>query len=230
MSRHSSATPVPTFLPGPYASSVLGLLLSTILAALLAFAGGDRAFAGTEGFQAEGRYHGGPKAYRAMCARDPALCAFDRDAARQDGTSPAAAMTKRHWDQLQEINMRINQRLVPRDDIDVYGTSDFWTAGRFVGDCEDYMIAKKKALIAAGWSADQLLYAVVVGRQTPYHAVLVVRTDRGDFVLDNLTDRVLPWDVSGYQFVIRQSAADPSRWVRVVAPPRPRDGVRIASG
>ena len=26
------------------------------------------------------------------------------------------------------------------------------------------------------------------------HAVLTVKTDRGDFVLDNLTDEILPWN------------------------------------
>ena len=70
-------------------------------------------------------------------------------------------------------------------------------------------------MIEADWSADQLLYAVVEGISSPYHLVLVVRTDRGDFVLDNLTDRITSWEDSGYTFVIRQSAEDPTQWAYV---------------
>ena len=130
---------------------------------------------------------------------------------------------------MQKVNQEVNRRLVPRSDIDVYGTSDFWTAGRFVGDCEDYMIAKKQDLIAAGWRADQVLYAVVEGIETPYHAVLIVRTDQGDFVLDNLTDRITRWDQSGYRFVIRQSSERPDRWVRVVDGADAHRGARLAT-
>ena len=100
-------------------------------------------------------------------------------------------------------------------DADRHGVPDHWTAARVAGDCEDYMIAKKQALLAAGWAADQLLYAVVEGIETPYHAVLVVRTDQGDLVLDNLRAGIVPWELSGYRFVVRQSAADPRRWVEV---------------
>lgn len=170
--------------------------------------------------QIEGPRHGGPRAYHAMCARDPKLCMHDRKAGRTRVQGPAAQMTPSLWRQIFSVNMRINEQLTPRDDHELYGVSDYWTPGIVEGDCEDYMILKKQALIAAGWSADQVLYSVVEGTQTPYHAVLIVRTDQGDFVLDNMTDQILPWAETGYRFVVRQSAADPYSWVRVMQDPR----------
>ena len=71
-----------------------------------------------------------------------------------------------------DINDRLNDAIRPRDDIDVYGVSCYWTEGGSIGDCEDYIIAKKQALMRAGWCADQLLYTVVNGFCRPCHAVL----------------------------------------------------------
>lgn len=165
--------------------------------------------------QTEGAPHRGPYAYHAMCRREPGLCAGDRAAGHRQGASPAANLSERKWQDLQHVNAEVNARIRAVRDIDAHGVSDFWTAGQWRGDCEDYMIAKKQALIRAGWAADQLLYAVVEGTETPYHAVLIVRTDRGDLVLDNLRPGILDWRSSGYRFVVRQSAADPRRWVRI---------------
>jgi predicted transglutaminase-like cysteine proteinase len=38
------------------------------------------------------------------------------------------------------------------------------------------------------------------------HAVLMMRTNRGDFILDNKTDAVLPWHKTGYEFIKREGA------------------------
>lgn len=167
------------------------------------------------GAQQEGAGHRGPRAYHAMCARAPKLCMYDRQAGRKPGASAPRTLTDAEFQTLVDVNERLNADIFPATDTEVHGVSDFWEAGTYTGDCEDYMIAKKHALIAAGWDADQLLYAVVEGIETPYHAVLVVRTDRGDLVLDNLSDTIRRWDRSGYRFVIRQSAENPHRWVHV---------------
>jgi predicted transglutaminase-like cysteine proteinase len=45
------------------------------------------------------------------------------------------------------------------------------------------------------------------------HAVLTVRTNRGEYVLDNLNKDVLPWSKTGYRFVKRQSQRNPNVWV-----------------
>ena len=45
------------------------------------------------------------------------------------------------------------------------------------------------------------------------HAILTVKTDRGEFVLDNLRDEILPWDETGYRFIKRQAQDDPNVWL-----------------
>ena len=51
------------------------------------------------------------------------------------------------------------------------------------------------------------------------HAVLTVKTDRGDFVLDNLSPDVRPWSATGYQVLQAPGAGRPER----LAEPRRRD-------
>lgn len=165
--------------------------------------------------QAEGRAHRGPKAYHAMCAREPELCFPDRQAGINHRAGPAAAMDQARWDQLLKVNDRFNDQIRGVTDRDLYGVSEHWTLSHTAGDCEDYAIAKKQALMQAGWAADQLLYAVVEDRGNTYHAVLIVRTQWGDYVLDNKTSDIAPWEDTFYRFIIRQSAANPHAWVRI---------------
>ena len=180
--------------------------------------------------QREGAAHVGPPAYHAMCARNPQLCKGDRMSGRARKAGPPANLTPARWQRLVRLNARINRQIHPAEDRILFGEPDFWTRGRTAGDCDDYMVAKKLALIEAGWPADQLLYAVVEGWATDYHAVLIVRTDRGDLVLDNLEPRILHWQKTGYQFVIRQSAARPATWVRVLDGRNTPKTVRTAHG
>jgi len=48
---------------------------------------------------------------------------------------------------------------------------------------------------------------VVVDEQGQGHAVLMVRTDRGDFILDNKRNAVLLWSKTGYTFIKREGAS-----------------------
>ena len=47
------------------------------------------------------------------------------------------------------------------------------------------------------------------------HAVLTVRTDKGDYVLDNLNDKVEAWNQTGYRFLKRQAIDNTGRWVSI---------------
>jgi hypothetical protein len=49
------------------------------------------------------------------------------------------------------------------------------------------------------------------------HAVLTVVTDRGDYVLDNITDHVLGWQQTHYQWIERQDMTRKSGWVMLQA-------------
>ena len=43
----------------------------------------------------------------------------------------------------------------------------------------------------------------------------MVRTDRGDLVLDNQVGQVLVWNDTSYQFIKRQSQTDSRKWVGI---------------
>ena len=43
--------------------------------------------------------------------------------------------------------------------------------------------------------------------------MLTVKTDKGEFILDNQNEEILLWSETSYRFVKRQSQADPNVWV-----------------
>jgi len=176
----------------------------------------------TSDWMVEGAGVTAPKGYRVMCQTQPALCAADQTQhvatkipASFTSGGDTNAMSQERWNQIVDTNDTINWKISPASDKDMYGVSDVWSMPSRYGDCEDYAIAKKWELLRKGFKPEQLLYTVVEGRLSAYHAVLVVRTQWGDYVLDNMTDEVLPWRETGYTFVIRQSTNNPSQWVRL---------------
>ena len=54
---------------------------------------------------------------------------------------------------------------------------------------------------------------MVRDKQGDGHAVLTVKTNKGEFILDNQKEDVLAWTETGYRFVKRQSQSDPNVWV-----------------
>jgi predicted transglutaminase-like cysteine proteinase len=118
------------------------------------------------------------------------------------------------WKELLRVNSGVNRDIEPVTDEDQWGVVERWsypTAGR--GDCEDYVLEKRERLIKAGWPRQALLVTVVRDLKGDGHAILTVRTDRGDFVLDNQNPKVLLWSKTGYQYIKRQSQDNPNRWV-----------------
>jgi predicted transglutaminase-like cysteine proteinase len=117
---------------------------------------------------------------------------------------------------LNTINVAVNRAVRPMNDSDIYGKTEVWAFPvNQVGDCEDYVLEKQRELSAAGISLSNLLITVVRKADGEGHAVLTVRTDRGDIILDNLTDDIRPWNETGYRFLKRQSSVDTGRWVSV---------------
>lgn len=126
---------------------------------------------------------------------------------------PTVPLTEGLWQQLLTVNASVNQAVVPVTDQDLYQVAEFWTYPNGYGDCEDYVLAKRRNLIDAGWPASALLIAVVKQVSGEGHAVLMVRTDRGDLVLDNLIGSIDVWNSTPYQYIKRQSQADAGKWV-----------------
>jgi predicted transglutaminase-like cysteine proteinase len=122
-------------------------------------------------------------------------------------------MSKPRWDELVSVNSTANRTIEPVTDEELYGVAELWTypaGGK--GDCEDYVLQKRKMLLARGWPASALLITVVRDQKNQGHAVLTVVTDRGDFVLDNQNPLVLPWGQTEYRYIKRQSQVDVARW------------------
>jgi predicted transglutaminase-like cysteine proteinase len=122
-------------------------------------------------------------------------------------------LTQQSWDQLVAVNDDVNRRIVPQTDQDLYNVAEFWSYPDGRGDCEDFALEKRRQLIQAGWDASTLLMTVVRERNGNGHAVLRVRTDRGDLVLDNQDGRVRVWQDTPYEYIKRQSQTDAGRWV-----------------
>lgn len=128
----------------------------------------------------------------------------------------AMELDEPRWTELLSINQELNAEIVPVTDLDLYGVAERWTYPDGFGDCEDYVLAKRRALIERGWAPSTLLMAVVRQPSGDGHAVLMVRTDRGDLVLDNQEGLVKVWSDTPYQFLKRQSQADQGQWVDII--------------
>jgi predicted transglutaminase-like cysteine proteinase len=125
-------------------------------------------------------------------------------------------LTESRWQSLVAVNDRMNREIVPVSDADLYQVEELWTYPDGYGDCEDIALAKRRALIAEGWDASTLLIAVVRQRNGEGHAVLMVRTDRGDLVLDNQDGMVRVWSETPYQYIKRQSQTNAGKWVDIL--------------
>jgi predicted transglutaminase-like cysteine proteinase len=124
-------------------------------------------------------------------------------------------LTRRAWKTLNEVNSFVNDAITPISNLDHWGTTlDHWdypVDGK--GDCKIYALFKRKLLIEHGFPRQALLMTIVRDFNGEGHAVLTVKTDRGDFVLDNLSPSVRPWSATGYQFYKRQAQDDPNVWL-----------------
>ncbi len=124
------------------------------------------------------------------------------------------ALSEANWHQIVKINADVNAAVEPVTDIEHWGLPEQWNYpddGK--GDCEDYVLEKRRRLIKAGLPEQTLLITVVRDHKGDGHAVLTVKTDRGDFVLDNQVGKILAWQETGYRFIKRQSDENPFRWV-----------------
>ncbi len=124
-------------------------------------------------------------------------------------------LTRQTWKVLNDVNSLANTVIEPISNLDHWGTTlDHWdypVDGK--GDCKIYALFKRKLLIERGFPRQALLMTIVRDLNGEGHAVLTVKTDRGDFVLDNLADDIRPWNATGYTFYKRQAQDDPNVWL-----------------
>ncbi len=148
-----------------------------------------------------------PVGYVDFCGRGEAECQF------HGGKVETLSVTSENWDQIEQINRFVNTVIRPASDMELYGKADYWTYPKDAGDCEDYVLLKKRYLTELGFNADELLITVVLDEHNEGHAILTVVTAQGDYVLDNRRREILRWDDTGYKFLKRQSQANSNEWV-----------------
>lgn len=124
-------------------------------------------------------------------------------------------LTEEKWAAMLDINYTVNTSIEPMTDQEIYGVEERWAYPRTVGDCEDFVLLKRKMLIKKGFDPSDLLITVVLQPNGEGHAVLTVRTDHGDFVLDNMRNKVMLWADTEYTFLKRQASNNPARWVKL---------------
>jgi predicted transglutaminase-like cysteine proteinase len=128
-------------------------------------------------------------------------------------------LTPKTMKEIERVGKWVNAHVKPVSDIEHWGVIDQWdypTDGK--GDCEDYALFKRKILMVEGFPRQALLMTVVKDGQNEGHAILTVKTNAGEFVLDNLNDEVKPWNRTGYRFVKRQSQPNQNLWVQIGDP------------
>lgn len=164
-----------------------------------------------------------PIGHIGFCRRFPADCmSIEALAGRVE-------MTEEMRRDLILVNDLVNEMVHPVTDLDLYGRIEHWTYPAGKGDCEDYVLLKRRLLIERGWSASALLITVVRDENNEGHAILTVRTAQGDFLLDNKNPDVTSWHQSEYTFVKRQAHWNPQTWISLSAPSQGRQNAKPVS-
>jgi predicted transglutaminase-like cysteine proteinase len=147
-----------------------------------------------------------------FCKRYPAECAVDP-------SEPAAVdLTPKVWQAIVAVNRRVNGEIKAVTDKDHWGVEDRWDfpddgcPDHGCGDCEDYQLLKRKLLAEAGLPRRAMRMTVVIDEDGQGHAVMMVRTTWGDFILDNKRNPVLPWHQTGYVYVKQEGQEANMAW------------------
>ena len=166
-----------------------------------------------------------PYGWADLCGREPQECQVDiLDAADLH-------LTAKTWSLLESVNARVNAEIEPVSNFDHWGTMlDHWDYPKDgKGDCKIYALWKRKLLIDRGFPRQALLMTIVRDGEGNGHTILTVKTDQGEFILDNMVGEIRPWDETGYKFIKRQTQNDPNVWV-AVGPAEARSTVAGLSG
>ena len=184
-------------------NKLASMLSGAVLALALASTGSAFAYAPHTGISARPELRSAalaPFAMQVFCAKSPRQCAGAGTASQVTATNDLLAV-------LSQVNRRVNGAISPRND-----RADSWSANASSGDCEDYVLTKRAQLIRKGIPAGSLRIATTKTRWGESHAVLVVKTSQGDYVLDNLNNQVKTLRASGYR-IHSMSSSDPTRWI-----------------
>ena len=118
------------------------------------------------------------------------------------------------------VNALINTSISYRSDAMVWNMEERWvlpisSEGVRYGDCEDYALEKRAALLAAGAPAERIRLATAWSPGTGVHAVLILRLEAGDYVLDNTTPHILTVGETVYEWRTLQTGPSLLEWSSV---------------
>lgn len=116
-------------------------------------------------------------------------------------------MTPVSFTQARDVNRAVNDSSRFASDVERYGKPEFWTEIDGAGDCEDYALGKRAALLATGADSETLRLAICVTETGESHAVLIVTTSDGDYVLDNRHSEPMARQDLPYSFRLIQEGA-----------------------
>ncbi len=147
-----------------------------------------------------------PLAYAYFCQANPGHC--EMSGAGLLVWSPALA------EQLLRVNQEVNDEIRHESDLEWTGEEDRWSYPiKGAGDCEDFALEKRRRLVNAGLPRGAMTMAVAHHRTDGFsHAVVLVETTRGSFVLDELTATIPCWTDVPFHFEARERSD--GRWVR----------------
>ena len=154
-------------------------------------------------------YTSQPIGHYEFCKRYAATCGAN-------ATKAALKLSPAIWKRIVDVNAAVNGNVFPRTDQDIYGVPEHWAYPTTEGDCEDFVLLKQYMLEREGIPASALLITVVKQTNGDGHAVLTLRTDQGDFVLDNLDNKILAWQSTDYTYLKRQAVDNAGKWVGIV--------------
>ncbi len=144
---------------------------------------------------------------------------YDPECKTKPSSPRDVVLSAQAWKDLVRVNRWVNTNIKPMTDMDHWGVVERWNyPDDGYGDCEDYVLQKRKMLMQAGWPREALLITVVRDKNGDGHAILTVKTDKGEYILDNQIDDILLWSDTSYRFVKRQSQSDPNVWVSLGEP------------
>ena len=139
-----------------------------------------------------------PFSFVKYCVENPRYC-----------EKSAVEQTTDDYALLNKINILVNHTM---ESVDEPNGQDVWHSNGKSGDCEDFALTKRKMLIDLGIPQSALRIATAYTNEGLGHAVLVVKTKKGNLVLDNLTDDIKIWNKTALHWIKIQSETDPRIW------------------
>jgi predicted transglutaminase-like cysteine proteinase len=167
-----------------------------------------------------------PVGYVNFCATHKAEC--NPYTMGEKLSSARMAMSPDRWNMLYQVNTYANGKIIPVSDQELYGEPERWVYPVNAGDCEDFVLMKKRELEKLGVAPQNLQITVVLDERDEGHAVLTVSTEEGDYILDNRRNDILLWNDTNYTFLKRQSAKSPRSWVALLKKPDAAQSVATA--